>query len=151
MPLKEINIQSIQPKYDVIEDRIRLLLNHKQEGNRIDFMMTRKFLLHLLPNFDEYMLKAYPEQTHTKLTDKILKRKNDWLNNHNDLKPYQYNAELIESVQFSFIEKKKITLLSFSSTETKATLSLNSQGLSEVFAILKTAIPYYEWGISHNL
>jgi len=148
MSQKQIKIETIHPIYDVIEDRIRLSFNHKQETNHVDFMMTRKFLLQLLPSYEEYLSKVYADKT---LNQKVSQNKNARLSNHNQLKPYQHRAALLKGIEFSYIEKTQQTLLSFYSTHTKAYVRLNYEALIEIFNIIKSTIPHFDWSISPHL
>lgn len=151
MATKSIIIHSIQPRYDVIEDRIRLLLNHKDVANCVDMMLTRRFLLQLLPSYEEYLYRVYADEMKAATTIKIGKRKNIRLENHSRLKPYQYEAQLLSNVQFSYIAESRLTKLTLHTRDTRATVSLSYKGLTELFAVMKTAIPRYDWGISHTL
>ena len=58
---KTIYIQTLTPLYDKVEDRIRLSINYQDIANRIDLMITRAFILQLLPIFEEFIYKHYPE------------------------------------------------------------------------------------------
>jgi len=148
MSLRQIKIKTITPRYDILEDRIRLSLNHNDIQNQIDFMLTRKFILNLLPSYEEYMLKVYNKEMQEKKYNNQKKQQGARLDNHNNLEPYQHNAELLLSIQFSFIPKDKLTILKFSTTHTEAIATLNLQDLINVFSLIKSTIPYFDWSVS---
>jgi len=58
---ESIIIKTFTPIYDAIEDRIRIAINYQDIHNRIDFMLTRAFLLQILVNFDEYLHTYYQD------------------------------------------------------------------------------------------
>ena len=112
--MKNIDAISFTPRYDQVEDRIRLAINYNSIENRVDFMLTRSFILRLFPTCDDFMLKHYnydkdlealetpknnaqPKQTtKPKPLEKQLTSKTDTT----DLKLYQQNDELIMGVNF---------------------------------------------------
>ncbi|MEA1880494.1 MAG: hypothetical protein U9N11_07615 [Campylobacterota bacterium] len=147
MSKKQIKIQTITPRYDEVEDRIRLSFNHQDTQNCIDFMLTRKFVLKLLPSIEEYMLKVYYKEMNEN-TNTTAKQKGARIGNHNILKPYQENAELLLAIQFSFMEKNKLTLLKFSTKYTEATITLNYESFVSIVTLIRTTTPNFDWGIS---
>jgi len=151
MTMNEINIQTITPKYDVIEDRVRLMINHKDENSRIDFMMTRNFVLQLLPSYEEYLHKVYTKlmQDDTPTQDK--QTKGARIPNHTALVPYQEEAELILNIQFSFIDKNEITVVKVKTKQSQAIVRLEYEALKSMFRLIKSTIPYYDWGISPHI
>ena len=151
MSHKQLKIQTITPRYDVIEDRIRLTLNYKASQDRMDFMLTRKFILKLLPGYEEYLLKVYYEEMQKTKHTTISKNKNTRLNDHSTLEEYQRKAELLLGTQFSFISKNKLTLLKLQSQHSEATATLTYEDLSNLVEVIKSAIPYFDWGVSPHL
>lgn len=151
MSLHTLDIKTITPRYDEIEDRIRLSLNHKDIQNSVDFMLTRRFILKLLPSYEEYIYKVYDEQIQTENIYTTTKYNTLRITNHTELKPYQDNPELLLGIQFSFIQKDKLTVLKLSTKHTEATATLNYESLINIFALIKSAIPHFDWGISQNI
>ena len=149
--MKQINIQTITPRYDVLEDRIRLSLNHKDEHSRIDFMMPRNFVLQLLPSYEEYLLKVYYKLIQDDTTISTPTTKGARMIDHNKLLDYQKNPELLRGIQFSFIEKSGITVVTFQTKQTHATVRLEYEALRSMFVLIRTTIPYYDWGISPHV
>jgi hypothetical protein len=58
---KEIIAQTFTPIYDEVEDRIRVVINYQDIMNRVDYMITRKFILNIIPTIDEFILKHYSD------------------------------------------------------------------------------------------
>jgi hypothetical protein len=148
LKIKQIKIETINPMYDAIEDRIRLSFNHKHESNHVDFMLTRKLLLQLLPSYEEYMFKVYSNEP---LEQTVPKNKYARLSSHKQLKAHQLHPTLLSSIQFSYIEKTQQTLLSFQSSQINAYVTLNHKAFVEIINIIKSTIPYFDWGISPDL
>ena len=155
---KTLNIQTITPRYDEIEDRLRISINHKEKDNRIDLLITRNFILKLLPIYEEYVIKAY--YSDISLTNKmpndpfytILKpNTNTRITSHSQLKTYQQDAALLLEVHFSFIKKDKLTLFKCQTKETQASVKLTLETLKTIFSLIKSTIPYYDWGISPDI
>ena len=151
MALHTLDIKTITPRYDEIEDRIRLSLNHQNIQNPVDFMLTRRFILKLLPSYEEYIYKVYDKKIQTEDTHKTTKYNTLRITNHTELKPYQEDPELLQGIQFSFIQKSELTLLKLSTKHTEATATLNYESLTNIFALIKSAIPHFDWGISQNI
>ena len=149
--MNEINIQTITPKYDVIEDRVRLMINHKDENSRIDFMMTRNFVLQLLPSYEEYLHKVYTKLMQDDTPTQGKQTKGARIPNHTTLAPYQEKAELILNIQFSFIDKNEITVVKFKTKQSQAIVRLEYEALKSMFRLIKSTIPYYDWGISPHI
>jgi hypothetical protein len=146
-----LTIKTVTPRYDEIEDRIRLSINHMDSKSRIDFILTRKFILKLLPSYEEYMFKVYYEKMQNESTTTTPKYKSIRISDHSKLAPYQENPELLQSIQFSFQEKNDLTILKFGTKYTEATATLNYESLTNIFALIRSTIPHFDWGISPRI
>ena len=60
MAKKIIDAKTFTTNYVEREDRVLLTLNYEDPTNRIDFWITRAFLLKLLPYLFDYMLEEQP-------------------------------------------------------------------------------------------
>ncbi|MDQ1267715.1 MAG: hypothetical protein QG560_358, partial [Campylobacterota bacterium] len=60
------------------------------------------------------------------------------------------DEELLTEVNFSFNVKSKRTVLTFSSKNIVAKADLDAFMLSQIFQVIKSAIPYMRWGISRH-
>ena len=109
--MKKINAMSFTPKYDTLEDRIRISINYDDLNNRIDFMMTRSFVLKLFPVIDEYMLKFYGAELGIQATKNVVassQKKDNTMSspstsvtNGSNLELYKQQDELLLEVKFS--------------------------------------------------
>lgn len=150
MSRKTLKIETITPRYDVVEDRIRLSFNHQNMQSRTDFMLTRKFILKLVPSYDEYIFKVYPDSIE-KMNTTTMKNKNTRIYNHSKFEAYQNNAMILHGIEFTFLTKDKLTLLKFYSKNVEATVTLNYLELNKLIQLIKSTIPYFDWGISTRI
>ncbi|MDB2562121.1 hypothetical protein N9X61_00805 [Sulfurimonas sp.] len=154
---KNITALSFTPKYDELEDRIRISINYDDFNNRVDFMMTRSFVLKLFPILDDYMSKFYSldievEPAAPKNQKEMIKQdKSTSLTDGSNLELYKQEDELLREVKFSFVKETKISIIMFESNVTQATAHLDANSLKQIFTIIKSTIPFFSWGISHNL
>ena len=154
---KNITALSFTPKYNELEDRIRISINYDDFDTRVDFMMTRSFVLKLFPILDEYMLKYYAMDLNTLQIQEskpgmmIKQDKSTSQTDGSSLELYKQKDELLIEVKFSFVKKTKSTIVVFESKSTQATARLGADSLKQIFTIIKQSIPFFSWGISHNL
>ena len=73
------------------------------------------------------------------------------LTDGSNLELYKQEDELLIEVKFSFIKKTKTSIIVFESNTTQATAQLDGYSLKQIFTIIKQSIPFFSWGISHNL
>ncbi|MDD5371929.1 MAG: hypothetical protein PHO62_00720 [Sulfurimonas sp.] len=147
---KNITAKTFTPIYDELEDRLRLVINYQDIYNRVDFMITRNFILNLIPTAEEFMARQYGiadfETTpHIETNDKTTS-KTDSVN----LELLRTNDDLLLEVNFSYDQNLKRTILTLSSKSTTAKADLDGFMLSQIFQVIKSAIPYIRWGISYH-
>ena len=153
---KTIIANTFTPIYDEVEDRLRLVINYQDIHNRADLMITRSFILNLIPAAEEFTAKYY---VHEKSNDIIQSvnystpseesntlSKTDGVN----LELLRTNEELLLEVNFSFDANTKQTLVIFNSKHIIAKASLDASLMEQTFNIIKSSIPYIKWGISHH-
>ena len=160
---KQIIISTFSPTYDMNEDRIRISLNYKDLYNRIDMMLTRSFLLKVLPSIEEFIYKHYPEEhiedtmpleqnfQPAKFTKMQKQNKSSCLSptNVDDLELYKGIEDLLWTLNLSFDANTKLTTLSLESkNKHKATLGCDIYTLKNILKSLKQAIPTHIWGIA---
>ena len=157
---REVIAINFTPKYDMIEDRIRLSINYNDIQNRVDFMITRAFILKILPHIDEYMLKFYNTELDSplpsvsksqSLKEEIPLSASTSKTDNTNLELYKTEDELLTTVNFSYIKKTKMSVLKFYSQNYQATAQLDVESLKQVFKVIKSTIPFFSWGISHNI
>ncbi len=156
--MKKITAINFTPKYDELEDRIRLSINYDDIQNRVDFMITRAFILKLFPVLDEYMMKFYdldliPEvnPSHDIKKEKVKSSNSTSVTDGTNLELYKQEDELLKEIKFSYVKNKKTSIIKFQSKNSEAIAQLDSNSMKQVFAIIKSTIPFFSWGISHNL
>ena len=153
--MKEIIANTFTPIYDELEDRIRLVINYQDMPNRVDFMITRSFIINLLPSADEFILKHYAKNEVDLNDIKISTPKKESNNEKNlsqtdsvNLELFRTDEQLLIEVIFSYDVNTKITSLTFSSKQIRAKAVLNADMMGQVFDTIKIAIPSFAWGIS---
>jgi len=151
--MKNIAAQTFTPIYDQVEDRLRLVINYQDIQNRVDFMITRSFILNLLPAAEEFMDKHYIEDIVAPSVEPSTKQKNDEGLSQTDgvnLELLRTSEELLLEVNFSFNTSTQQTSITFSSKNIQSVAILDSFMMQQTFKVIKSAIPYLKWGISHQ-
>lgn len=153
---KNIIANTFTPIYDELEDRLRVAVNYQDIQNRVDFMITRNFILNLIPSAEEFILKHYNAQPLTQDSLTISAESNS---NENEalsrtdtvnLELYRTDEELLLEVNFSFDAATKQTLLTLSSKNVTAKIALDVLMLQKIIHVIKSAIPFIKWGISRH-
>lgn len=153
---KNIIANTFTPVYDELEDRLRVAVNYQDIQNRVDFMITRNFILNLIPSAEEFILKHYNAQP---LTQDSLTVSAESNSNENEalsktdavnLELYRRDDELLLEVNFSFDAATKQTLLTLSSKNVTAKIALDVLMLQKIIHVIKSAIPFIKWGISRH-
>ena len=151
---KTITANDFTPIYDTLEDRIRLVLNYQDINNRVDFMITRSFLLNLIPTAEEFIEQSYGTEdvVQEKVAVAHVNEPNKALNQTDtaNLELFKKDEELLLEVNFAFNKQKKITKVAFSSKTVVVNAQLNASTIREVFKMIKLAIPRIRWGIAYN-
>lgn len=152
---RQISGLSFTPKYDELEDRIRLSVNYDDYSNRVDLLITRSFILKLFPILDEYLIKYYKSdlpEVELSINDRVTKdqEENISVSDGSSLELYKQEDELLLEINFSFIKENSKTLVQFVSKSSVTTAQLDEKSLKQVFSIIKTTVPFFSWGISQN-
>jgi len=166
---REIAAQTFTPTYDEIEDRLRFVINYQDIQNRVDFMITRSFIINLISTAEEFVEKHYVTDDFGQNTSQTSKKVQESENSSKDhenrqeskneimsktdsvnLELLKTNEELLREVNFSFDANSNHTLLILSSSNITVKANLDGFMLMQVFQVMKSAIPYIKWGISHN-
>lgn len=153
---KNIIANTFTPVYDELEDRLRVAINYQDIQNRVDFMITRNFILNLIPSAEEFILKHYNAQPLTQdsltVSAEANSSENEALSKTDsvNLELYRTDEELLLEVNFSFDTATKNTLLTFSSKNVTAKIALDVLMLQKIIHVIKSAIPFIKWGISRH-
>ena len=154
--IKEVVAKTFTPVYDEIEDRIRLVINYQDIQNRIDFMITRSFIINLIPSVDDFTLKHYASDytdiDNMKVSINTNNNENKAVNRTDgvNLELLRTEEELLLEINLSYDASTKNTLLTFTSKNKKANCALDSKTIKQVFDTIKSAIPNFKWGIASN-
>ncbi|MEA3383712.1 MAG: hypothetical protein U9Q20_03425 [Campylobacterota bacterium] len=155
---KTILANTFTPMYDNIEDRLRVVINYDDLKNRVDLMITRGFILNLIPSIDDYIFQYYEIEVEIETEDKqpIQNENNKSSKNkqtisktdNTNLNLYKQDDELLLKVDLTYLKESKQTLIVFSSKETIVKSQLDSEMFQQIIKIIKSNIPYMKWGIS---
>lgn len=158
---KNIQIQTITPLYDRWEDRIRLSINYQDLENRIDLMITRSFILQMIPAIEEYIYKHYSESinkdsvTHIEASYEL--KEEDIQNtqsfshtNIEDLELYRSLEDLLITINLSYDKTTQNTNLQFISKEKhNCAISVSFDILQNILNSIKSSLPKIAWGIGY--
>jgi hypothetical protein len=151
---KNIAANTFTPLYDEVEDRLRVVVNYQDMQNRVDFMITRNFILNLSPAAEEFIAKYYENNAlvHHNNPSTVQQDTNQFISKTDtvNLELLRTNEELLLEVNFTFHTNTNQTTVTFSSKNIVAKALLDASTLSQTFQIIKSAIPYIKWGISHH-
>lgn len=155
---KNILAKTFTPLYDETEDRLRVVINYQDIHSRVDFMITRNFILNLIPTAEEFILKQYGDMSSSPQLMVVPKKEEMQSNKNNTLSPTDHvnlellrtSEELLTEVNFSFNLSTKQTIVTFNSKNIVSKSALDASSLVQIFQVIKSAIPYIKWGISRN-
>ena len=157
---KNVVAKTFTPIYDETEDRIRLSVNYQDANDRIDFMITRNFILQLMPTVEEYLYKYYPnaqeilipKANYAESAKEGLKENQSLsLTDGNNFNLYKSDEDLLVKIDFSFDEKTKQTKILFTSKNKLTAVSLlNAELLQQIMNMIRLKIPSFKWGISNS-
>jgi len=153
--MKNIIANTFTPIYDQVEDRIRLVINYQDIQNRVDFMITRAFMLNLIPATEEFMYKHYPDENmvddFTLTSDKSVNDDTSVSKTDNvNLELLRTSEELLIEVNFSFDINTKQTVITFRSENIIARAAFDVKTMGQTLDVIKSAIPYIKWGFSSS-
>jgi len=145
---RNITAKTFTPIYDEVEDRLRVVINYQDIQNRVDLMITRGFILNLIPSAEEFIAKYYGDvHIPTDISSETKERstsKTDGVN----LELLKTDEELLREVNFSYVPNSKHTVLTLSSKTVIAQIEVDGFMLEQIIEVIKSAIPYIKWGIS---
>jgi len=131
--------------YNEKEDRLLLAINYQDVKNRVDFWLTRNFLIKLLPHLFEYMdcdiqkadLPSSSPATKQTPTDSTM------------FTLTQKVPVLLESIDITKLENGYIQfVLKNLEKNIYATATLKPMLFSQVIKVITTAVPTFSWGIN---
>jgi len=144
--MDSIKVKTFTPIYDEIEDRIRLIINIDQL-NRVDLMITRAFIIKIIPLLEEFYEKHYKKFAEDKVKIENSSKKND---NTSNMTIVKIETELLMSINLTFNKKSKFTQIELIGQKRKVTAILNEDLMYSFIKLLKGAIPKFSWGLGFN-
>ncbi|ABB44985.1 hypothetical protein Suden_1709 [Sulfurimonas denitrificans DSM 1251] len=153
---KSITAKTFTPLYDEVEDRLRVVVNYNDISDRVDFMITRSFILNLIPSAEEFILKHYnaepPLAQSISISSETDAKESESFSETDaiNLELFRTEEELLLEVNFSFDKTTKQTVLSLSSKNVIAKIALDESTLQKIIYVIKSAIPFMKWGISRH-
>lgn len=149
--METVTARTFTPFYDEMEDRIILVINYEDVQNRVDLMITRNFILKILPALDEFILRYCDENISTvtqttqqeQSTDNTLTKTNT-----ENLTFYAKEKELLNELNLSYLSDKAAVSLKFSTSKTTIQAVLGCDAFAKFIQALKSSIPNISWGIA---
>ncbi len=146
MKVEHFTAKTFTCRYDPKEDRLVLTLNYQSLEERIDFWITRSFLLKLLPIF-------FDISTHAPIfsnQDILPQASSPSSESATDTATYlltHKNPLLLESVDFT--RENNNTKITFKNLEKAIYYEalLDNTSLDSVVKLILNNVPKYEWGI----
>ncbi len=151
---KSITINTLTPTYDKVEDRIRLSINYQDLNNRCDVMITRSFILQILPAIEEYIYKHYPnepilEDDEIQINSSSSQKDNSFSQTQmEDIELYKNLEDLLITLNLHYHQETQLTILSFITKENyNLSLNCNVDMLKNILKAIKKSIPVYSWNL----
>ncbi len=142
--MKIIQAGSLSLSYSPKEDRMLLTIN-KNQKERIDFWITRRFYFSLLFELETFLEKLgiVPGEATQKKKEKTSDDKTS-----NDVLPAeQYiTSSLLQDLDINFIRSSNSFLFRFRSKEIEAESHFHIEEFMHFYSMLKKGFPKSEWG-----
>lgn len=144
-----ITAQTFTPYYSQTEDRIRLVVNYTDFTNRIDFWITRAFLLKLAPSWEEYYFRY---ASHQKInTDTHESSSETAATDNSTLSVTEKAGVLLEAVDMTFDNSTETFEIRLRGSDTQAVAVLSEEMMMTLIKTIFNAAPHMQWGISPAL
>lgn len=137
------------PYYCETEDRVRLVINYADFTHRIDFWITRSFLLKLLPAMEEYLYSyateyiRNPSQTNNSTEASAT--------DDSTLAVTLKEGVLLEAVDMTYAADRHLFEIRMRGKNSEALAMLDEQMMMAVVKSIFGAAPHGKWGISPRL
>ena len=147
MKIKHFTAKTFTCRYDPKEDRLVLTLNYQSLEERIDFWITRSFLLKLLPIFFDISTHSPVVSSQDILSQASLASTSETPTDTSTYLLTYKKPLLLESVDFS--KENSNTKIIFKNLEQSIYYEalLDSSSLDSVVKLVLNNVPKYEWGI----
>lgn len=145
-----ITALTFTPYYSEIEDRIRLVVNYADFANRVDFWITRAFLLKLAPSWEEYGYRYGTAQAvssgESKTTQPTVSATDG-----GTLAVTDKEGVLLETVDMTYEVSNEMFEICLRGRDTQAVALLNEEMMMTLIKTIFNAAPHMQWGISPAL
>ncbi|HQS67428.1 MAG TPA: hypothetical protein PLM93_09630 [Sulfuricurvum sp.] len=137
------------PYYCEAEDRIRLVVNYADFTHRVDFWITRAFLLKLLPSMEEY-LYTYTSP-HVLTPSQATHNKETTPTDSGTLAVMEKEGILLEAVDMTYTTDTGMFEIRMRGKNVATVAVLSEQMMMAVIQSIFGAAPHMHWGISPQL
>ena len=146
MKVEHFTAKTFTCRYDPKEDRLVLTLNYQSLEERIDFWITRSFLLKLLPIFFDISTHA-PTFSNQDILPLASSPSSESATDTATYLLTKKNPLLLESVDFT--RENNNTKITFKNLEKAIYYEalLDNTSLDSVVKLILNNVPKYEWGI----
>ncbi len=139
-----IKTKTLSLFYDPREDRMKLIIN-KDEEERMEFWITRRFYFSLLFELETFLEKLnFPsvptvqnkkKETPQKASGNVLEIKQN------------ISISMLEDININFIKESENFVFTFKSKELEAQTVFEKEEFLNFYMLLKGSFPKGEWGI----
>lgn len=136
-----IQAQTFTCNYIEREDRVLLTINYRDVAQRIDFWITRAFLVKLLPYFFEYTAQDSANEQSTDQRDKTQ-------TDNATFALTQQSPILLESIDFRTLQDTKEIIFKSLEHQIFARAVFDDRTFASFVTILIGAVPKFDWGIA---
>ena len=142
--MKTVQAYTFTPLYDEVEDRVKLIVNYQDFENRVEFMITRRFMIKLIPTLEDFYTAQYGKSQDNIIIDK---NNNEFISKTKaeDISFYKKDELLLTEVNISL--EKPYTILQFKSSNITAVGGFDAISLDAFIKNLIKSIPKLEWGV----
>lgn len=140
----KIKAKTLSLLYNAREDRMKLIIN-KEEKERIEFWITRRFYFSLL-----FELETFLERLNITFTPMVQNKKRETpQKTSQDTLAVKQNISIsmLEDININFIKKSENFIFTFKSKETEAQTVFEKEEFLNFYTLLKGSFPKGEWGI----
>ena len=131
--------------YDEVEDRIRLIIN-LDNINRVDLMITRAFIIKIIPLLEEFYEKHYSDIE----TDEVTINSDSSKAESKSSTVVKIKGELLMTINLSYNRNNQLTNIELISSKNKIVANFNREHFNSFIKLLKNSIPKFSWGLGFN-
>ncbi|MDD2266042.1 hypothetical protein [Sulfuricurvum sp.] len=143
--------KTFTPYYSEREDRIRLVINYADYPNRVDFWITRAFLLKLLPSWEDYLYRHGNAKNFASAKSLDNSRSGPSATDGGTLVVMEKEAVLLDGVDMTFNSGKGVFEIRLRGRGAVTLAELDDRLMMAVIRSIFAAAPHLHWGISPAL